>query len=84
MKPRALVLAAVTAVAACGGHADHDASSSDDTSDASSTDDIPVYLDVRFSDAELAEVARQSVRASAAPEDTRAKLLSGIDDWLAG
>ncbi|MFJ8649150.1 adenosine deaminase [Streptomyces sp. NPDC093546] len=36
-----------------------------------------------FTDEELAELARQSVRASAAPEDVRAKLLSGIDDWLA-
>ena len=37
-----------------------------------------------FSDAELAELARQSVRASAAPEDVRQKLLSGIEDWLGG
>jgi adenosine deaminase len=36
-----------------------------------------------FTDAELAELARQSVRGSAAPEDVRRKLLSGIDDWLA-
>ncbi|ANH92906.1 adenosine deaminase [Streptomyces sp. NPDC057197] len=36
-----------------------------------------------FTDAELAELARQSIRASAAPEDVRAKLLSGVDDWLA-
>lgn len=36
-----------------------------------------------FSDAELAEVARQSVRGSAAPEDVKTKLLSGVDDWLA-
>ncbi|MFE4589561.1 adenosine deaminase [Streptomyces laurentii] len=36
-----------------------------------------------FTDAELAELARQSVRGSAAPEDVRKKLLSGIDDWLA-
>ncbi|MFJ9796054.1 adenosine deaminase [Streptomyces sp. NPDC101145] len=36
-----------------------------------------------FTDAELAELARQSVRASVAPEDTRAKLLAGIDAWLA-
>ncbi|WOX22702.1 adenosine deaminase [Streptomyces solicathayae] len=36
-----------------------------------------------FTDAELAELARQSVRASAAPEDVRRKLLSGVDDWLA-
>jgi adenosine deaminase len=37
-----------------------------------------------FTDAELAELARQSVRGSAAPEDVRAGLLSGIDDWLTG
>ncbi|MFJ8697295.1 adenosine deaminase, partial [Streptomyces roseolilacinus] len=36
-----------------------------------------------FTDAELAELARQSVRGSVAPEDTRAKLLAGIDTWLA-
>ncbi|MCX5376524.1 adenosine deaminase [Streptomyces sp. NBC_00091] len=35
-----------------------------------------------FTDAELAELARQSVRGSAAPEDVRAKLLAGIDHWL--
>ncbi|WP_155058664.1 adenosine deaminase [Streptomyces blattellae] len=35
-----------------------------------------------FTDTELAELARQSVRASAAPEDVRRKLLSGVDDWL--
>ncbi|WP_327354105.1 adenosine deaminase [Streptomyces sp. NBC_01304] len=37
-----------------------------------------------FSDTELAELARQSVRGSAAPEDVKAKLLSGVDDWLGG
>ncbi|MFB7517815.1 adenosine deaminase [Streptomyces sp. NPDC056144] len=36
-----------------------------------------------FTDEELAELARQSVRGSAAPEDVRAKLLAGIDGWLA-
>ncbi|MFF0433054.1 adenosine deaminase [Streptomyces sp. NPDC004327] len=36
-----------------------------------------------FTDAELAELARQSVRGSAAPEDVRRTMLSGIDDWLA-
>ncbi len=36
-----------------------------------------------FTDAELAELARQSVRGSVAPEDVRRALLSGIDDWLA-
>lgn len=35
-----------------------------------------------FTDAELAELARQSVRASRAPEDARARLLAGIDSWL--
>ena len=35
-----------------------------------------------FTDAELAELARQSVRGSAAPDDVKAKLLSGVDDWL--
>ncbi|MFE9095955.1 adenosine deaminase [Streptomyces sp. NPDC007264] len=37
-----------------------------------------------FTDAELAELARQSLRASAAPQDVRAKLLAGVDDWLDG
>ncbi|MFS2294665.1 MAG: adenosine deaminase, partial [Actinomadura sp.] len=36
-----------------------------------------------FSDAELADLARQSIRASTAPEDVRKKLLAGVDDWLA-
>ncbi|MCQ4200209.1 adenosine deaminase [Streptomyces sp. NPDC058783] len=36
-----------------------------------------------FTDAELAELARQSVRGSAAPEEMKAKLLAGVDDWLA-
>ncbi|MFF8836047.1 adenosine deaminase [Streptomyces sp. NPDC015130] len=36
-----------------------------------------------FTDVELAELARQSVRGSAAPEGVRAKLLAGIDDWIA-
>jgi adenosine deaminase len=35
-------------------------------------------------DAALAELARMSVRASAAPSDVKAGLLSGIEDWLAG
>lgn len=33
--------------------------------------------------AELAELARMSIRGSAAPADTRARLLSSIDAWLA-
>ncbi|HET9897603.1 MAG TPA: adenosine deaminase [Streptosporangiaceae bacterium] len=36
-----------------------------------------------LSDAELAELARMSVRASVAPERVRASLLAGIDTWLA-
>ncbi|WP_084714008.1 adenosine deaminase [Streptacidiphilus rugosus] len=36
-----------------------------------------------FTDEELAELARQSVRASRAPEPARVSLLSGIDAWLA-
>ncbi|GAA3755470.1 adenosine deaminase [Streptomyces tremellae] len=36
-----------------------------------------------FTDEELAELARQSVRASAAPEDVRAGLLADVDAWLA-
>ncbi|WP_371555597.1 adenosine deaminase [Streptomyces longwoodensis] len=36
-----------------------------------------------FTDRELAELARQSIRGSAAPEDVKTKLLAGVDDWLA-
>ena len=36
-----------------------------------------------FDDDELAELARCSVRGSAAPDDVRARLLAGIDAWLA-
>jgi adenosine deaminase len=36
-----------------------------------------------FTDEELAELARQSVRGSVAPADVQEKLLRGIDDWLA-
>jgi len=36
-----------------------------------------------FSDAELADLARTSVLSSVAPEPLRARLLAGIDDWLA-
>ncbi|CAM5695363.1 adenosine deaminase [Streptomyces sp. NPDC048224] len=35
-----------------------------------------------FTDAELAELARQSVRGSAAPEDVKQGLLAGVDAWL--
>ncbi|WP_405012853.1 adenosine deaminase [Kitasatospora sp. NBC_01539] len=37
-----------------------------------------------FGDAELAELARQSVRGSVAPESVRKELLADIDAWLAG
>ncbi|GAA2409938.1 adenosine deaminase [Streptomyces glaucosporus] len=36
-----------------------------------------------FTDAELAELARQSVRGSCAPEDVRKEILTDIDAWLA-
>jgi len=36
-----------------------------------------------FADAELASLARMSVASSAAPEPIRARLLAGIDAWLA-
>jgi adenosine deaminase len=36
-----------------------------------------------FRDAEIAELARQSIRASTAPEGVRKELLKEIDDWLA-
>lgn len=36
-----------------------------------------------FTDAELAELARQSVRGSLAPAAVRERLLGGIDGWLA-
>ena len=36
-----------------------------------------------FTPAELAELARMSIRGSAAPDDTRVRLLSEIDAWLA-
>ncbi|MCG5217113.1 adenosine deaminase [Streptosporangium sp. KLBMP 9127] len=35
-----------------------------------------------FRDAEVAELARQSIRSSAAPESTRQELLKGVDEWL--
>ncbi|WP_084964783.1 adenosine deaminase [Thermoactinospora rubra] len=35
-----------------------------------------------FRDAELAELARQSVRSSSAPESVQKELLKGIDEWL--
>src|SRR5580693_5775752 len=36
-----------------------------------------------FTPAELAELARQSLHSAAAPPDIRARLLAGIDAWLA-
>lgn len=36
-----------------------------------------------FSDTELAELARGSIRGSYAPDDIKTKALTGIDDWLA-
>ena len=36
-----------------------------------------------LTDAQLAELARMSVRASAAPDDIRQRLLAGVEDWLA-
>ncbi|CAM3508823.1 adenosine deaminase [Isoptericola cucumis] len=36
-----------------------------------------------FTDAELADLARASVRASRASDDTRARLLADVDAWLA-
>ena len=35
-----------------------------------------------FTDAELAELARMSIRGSAAPDDVRSSLLADIDAWL--
>jgi adenosine deaminase len=35
-----------------------------------------------FTPTELAELARMSIRGSAAPSDTRARLLAAIDAWL--
>lgn len=37
-----------------------------------------------FSDAELAELARMSLRASRAPQDVREPALSAVDEWLRG
>lgn len=36
-----------------------------------------------FSDAELADLARSSIRASRASSGTKRRLLAGVDDWLA-
>jgi adenosine deaminase len=41
------------------------------------------YEDLDATDDELADLARCSVLASAAPPDVRARLLAGIDAWLA-
>jgi adenosine deaminase len=37
-----------------------------------------------FSDAELAELARMSLRAARIPEPERQRLLAGVDAWLVG
>ena len=39
--------------------------------------------DLGFTDAELAALARGSIRASRAPSDVRAEALADIDAWLA-
>jgi adenosine deaminase len=36
-----------------------------------------------FAPSELAELARMSIRGSAAPPDTQSRLFSAIDTWLA-
>ena len=36
-----------------------------------------------FRDAEIAELARQSIRSSAAPDSVKVELLREIDRWLA-
>ena len=41
-----------------------------------------IARELGFSDAELADLARASVRISRAPTHTRAEMLAGIDDWL--
>ena len=47
-------------------------------------DQYAIARDVHgFSDAELAELARASIRASRAADDVRARLLAGVDAWLA-
>nr|WP_210768049.1 adenosine deaminase [Cellulomonas humilata] len=47
-------------------------------------DQYAIARDVHgFSDEELAELARSSIRASRAADDVRARLLAGVDDWLA-
>jgi adenosine deaminase len=35
-----------------------------------------------FTDADLAELARCSIRGSAAPSDVQKRLLAGVDAWL--
>ncbi|MEV6987392.1 adenosine deaminase [Sphaerisporangium sp. NPDC051017] len=37
-----------------------------------------------FGDAEIAELARQSIRSSAAPDSSKKELLAAVDAWLAG
>ncbi|MDI2126908.1 adenosine deaminase [Yinghuangia seranimata] len=40
--------------------------------------------DHAFTDEELAQLARQSIRGSVAPDAVRDRLLAGVDAWLAG
>jgi adenosine deaminase len=47
------------------------------------TEQYRLAAELGFNDAELAELARMSVRSSHAPDDVRAQLLAGIDAWLA-
>jgi len=48
------------------------------------TGQYQIARELGFSDVELAELARMSVRASCAPSDVQAKILADIDAWLAG
>jgi len=46
-------------------------------------DQYRIARDHGFTDAQLADLARASITASAASPDTRARLLAGVDAWLA-
>lgn len=47
------------------------------------TDQYQVARDLGFDDAELAELARGSIRASLASEASRRRMLAEVDEWLA-
>lgn len=47
------------------------------------TDQYRVARDLGFDDAELAELARGSIRASLASEASRRRMLAEVDEWLA-